>query len=234
MYFPPRIALVCATVVLISCKSNETDSAVDVLRETSAENQEKWFCQMAEDNPDAWDCVQDDVLAENPIPDRIPEGTLEKEQNDPASIPVQNETRGYPKGLRPSEDGLPSPPDQILNTPNPNASPPLHEQLSYRPDQDRNLEDLPSDFYTIQLLALSNKRALEEFAASTKIKGYSAAEVEKDGSFFYVLLLGVYADKATAEKVAQNLPRSLGDVTPWVRPLGSLQDAMLRAKLQTE
>ena len=152
MYFLPRIALVCATVVLISCKSNETDSAVDVLRETSAENQEKWFCQMAEDNPDAWDCVQDDVLAENPIPDRIPEGTLEKEQNDPASIPVQNETRGYPKGLRPSEDGLPSPPDQILNTPNPNASPPLHEQLSYRPDQDRNLEDLPSDFYTIQLL----------------------------------------------------------------------------------
>ncbi|GIS97722.1 MAG: hypothetical protein CM1200mP24_10060 [Gammaproteobacteria bacterium] len=83
MYFLPRIALVCATVVLISCKSNETDSAVDVLRETSAENQEKWFCQMAEDNPDAWDCVQDDVLAENPIPDRIPEGTLEKEQNDP-------------------------------------------------------------------------------------------------------------------------------------------------------
>ncbi|GIS97723.1 MAG: hypothetical protein CM1200mP24_10070 [Gammaproteobacteria bacterium] len=78
-----------------------------------------------------------------------------------------------------------------MNTPNPNASPPLHEQLSYRPDQDRNLEDLPSDFYTIQLLALSNKRALEEFAASTKIKGYSAAEVEKDGSFFYVLLLAL-------------------------------------------
>ena len=186
---------------------------------------------MAEDNPEAWDCVQDDILAENPIPDRIPEGTLEKEQGTPTSIPGQNETRVNPKGLRPFEDGLPSPPEQILKTPNPDPSLPLHEQLSYRPNQDRNLEDLPSNYYTIQLLALSNKSALNKFAARTKINGLSAAEVEKDGSFFYVLLLGVYEDKTTAEKVAQNLPRSLRDVTPWVRQLGSLQDAMRRAKL---
>jgi len=41
-----------------------------------------------------------------------------------------------------------------------------------------------------------------------------------------VLLLGIYSDESTARLAAANMPTALNDLTPWVRRLGSLQDAM--------
>lgn len=231
MYFLPRIALVCATVFLVSCKSNEPDAAVEVLRQASEETQEKWFCQMAKDDPDAWDCVQDNDLAENPVPDRIPQPTLESEQPPPTSSSNQTETKVNKGSLRPSEDSLPSPPGQASSTPTSESSVPLYKQLAYHPNQDIEFDNLPGNYYTIQLLALSDQQALEDFVASTPLDSFSAAEVEKDGSLFYVLLLGVYTDKVIADRVARNLPTILNDLNPWVRRLESLQDAMNRAKL---
>jgi len=106
---------------------------------------------------------------------------------------------------------------------------PEHVRLAYRPDGPVALTDLPEDFYAVQLLAMSSKQALESFVAREQISGMSAARVERDGELYFVLLLGIYESADIARQAVASLPAEIGGAEPWIRPLGSLQSAMLRA-----
>ncbi len=55
------------------------------------------------------------------------------------------------------------------------------------------------------------------------------ARVERNGELFYVLLMGIYEDADRARRAVDSLPDEIGGAEPWIRPLGSLQSAMLRA-----
>ncbi len=88
--------------------------------------------------------------------------------------------------------------------------------------------DLPPDFFAVQLLASSSKENLERFAAKSALRGLAAARIASNDKLLYILLLGIYPSRETAEQAAAAMPENvLEDVAPWVRSLGSLQRAMV-------
>ena len=89
--------------------------------------------------------------------------------------------------------------------------------------------ELPGDFWAAQLTALSTKEELEKYATDRGLKGLSGAKVASNGRILYVLLLGVYENKALAEEAIEAF-----DLTPeqpeiWLRSMRSLQRAMREA-----
>lgn len=104
---------------------------------------------------------------------------------------------------------------------------PKYLRLAYRPREAVAIIDLPEDFWTVQLIALTSPEALEVYAQKEGLRGMSAAKISANGKLYYVLLLGVYETKANAVEAAEDLGPPFEN--PWVRSLGSLQRAMLAA-----
>ena len=217
----PRVALVCATFVIAACSS--TPSATDVLQDSN-QGRVKWFCQMSENGED-WDCVQDDELAENPTPERFPTPT-QPELEAPAEYTLNPEPQQVGQFDAPAPVAVaPVRPRNVNALP---ESAPAFQRLAFQPERPMRLIELPADFYTVQLLAVEEKDQLEKYVMNADLRGLSAARVEKDGALFYVLLLGIYPDEESATLAADAMPDQIGHLTPWVRELGSLQEAMLR------
>ena len=106
---------------------------------------------------------------------------------------------------------------------------PTYRRLAYQPERETSILDLSPTFYTVQLVAVSTKEALEEHVRELGLQSMSAARIESGGDLYYVLLLGVYPTETTARTAAASLPPGLENVTAWVRSLSSLQDAIRRA-----
>ena len=106
---------------------------------------------------------------------------------------------------------------------------PIYQQLAYQPDEAVQLIDLPADFYAVQILAMSSRQALEAYAEEHDLPSMAAARVARNGEIYYVLLLGVYRDKSTAEEAAAYLPERIMLQNPWVRSMQSLQEAIAHA-----
>lgn len=82
--------------------------------------------------------------------------------------------------------------------------------------------NLDANGYTIQLIALPSAERLRAFVRDRGVSDLVATSIIKNGKTHYVLLLGSYADKASALAAAKNLPQGLEDLTPWVRPTAGL------------
>jgi septal ring-binding cell division protein DamX len=106
---------------------------------------------------------------------------------------------------------------------------PTYQQLAYMPDEAVQLIDLPADFYAVQILAMTSRQALEDYADEHDLPSMAAARVARNGELYYVLLLGVYRDKPTAEEAAAQLPERIMSQNPWVRSMKSLQEAIANA-----
>jgi septal ring-binding cell division protein DamX len=102
-------------------------------------------------------------------------------------------------------------------------------RLAYKPDKPVNIIELPPDLYAVQIVAMSSRDALEDFVSDNRLRGMSAARVANDGQVFYVLLLGIYETAAIANEAIEDIPPPMDKLSPWVRRLGSLQHAMIRA-----
>lgn len=131
----------------------------------------------------------------------------------------------------------PAPPPSAV-PPNPNAneipppatdsaSLPKHVRLAYTPPKATPIVELPPEFYAVQLIALSSRQRLEEYAEERQLHRMSAARIARNGELYYVLLLGIYESKTDAENATEDLPRPLDVYDPWIRPLGELQRAMI-------
>ncbi len=106
---------------------------------------------------------------------------------------------------------------------------PAYRRLAYRPDREVAFTDLPDEHYAVQLLALASPEAVERFVAAAGVPGLAAARVEREGRLFYVLLLGIYRNRPDAVRAVESSPTALHHATPWIRPMHSLKQAMLRA-----
>jgi hypothetical protein len=106
---------------------------------------------------------------------------------------------------------------------------PKHVALAYIPPEPTPMLDLPTDFYAVQLLAMPSKEDIEAYVTQHKLRGMSAARIEKDNDLYYVLILGVYTTYERAFEASRDLAAPLNKVEPWIRTLGSLQEAMVRA-----
>ena len=107
-----------------------------------------------------------------------------------------------------------------------NASTPAYISLAYRPQKPTALLDLPETFWAIQIMALRDQKALNDFVSSNQLIGVSGAKIESQGSLFYVLLLGVYESRSIAEQAWESRPEALRSLQPFYRSLGSLQTAI--------
>ncbi|NOX51522.1 MAG: hypothetical protein GXP16_13470 [Gammaproteobacteria bacterium] len=244
-YITARI--VARTFIVLSAFSLGACTATSTANLASADsenyNKEPWFCQVAE-TKGQWECIQSETLAASPKPQRLPE-PLGKPQAElppvveefaealprptPASkpIPVPVQISQPPEPAQPPElaqNGLPKQSTQIQA-----ADIPAYVALSYRPDEPVSILDLPQNYYAVQLVALSSKEALEEYAKKNKIRGMSAARVATGEKIFYILLLGIYENRSNAEQAIDSLTAPFNTLGSWIRSVGSLQKAMLAA-----
>lgn len=82
------------------------------------------------------------------------------------------------------------------------------------------------DSYAVQLIALQTLEELEEFATLHDIEPVTAIKVRSQDVDLYVLILGVFEDKAMADQAAQDWAQTHEpDSKPWVRQLGPLKEA---------
>lgn len=89
-------------------------------------------------------------------------------------------------------------------------------------DQVPDAGSLVDGRYTIQLLALPDRDALEAFVLASGVSGLMAKQIQRNGESHYVLFTGSFADRETAASAADNLPAPLSELTPWIRPLDPL------------
>ncbi len=106
---------------------------------------------------------------------------------------------------------------------------PRHVALAYVPAQPTAMLDLPPEYFAVQLIAMNSKQSIESFVHEHQLRGMSAARIEKDSALYFVLILGIYETYDRAFEASRDLPPPLDGVEPWIRSLGSLQNAMVRA-----
>ena len=198
-----------------------------------------WFCEMGE-QADEWACVQSTGLADAVADAGASDATAPSNRAAQAppretEPPAGNAGQTLPAAASPSAQAAappPAPPTARRPPPPPSAPAsadmPLYQRLAYRPSGYVRLSELPAEFFVVQLVAVQTREALEKYAARQGLKNMTAARVERDGKLFYVLLLGIYEDRDRADRAAANLPPEFQDFTPWVRSLGSLQEAIGR------
>lgn len=214
--------LAITLLVLTACANNPGPGSVDQAKTIAQAQERAWFCQMNELGTD-WDCVQDAELARNPKPDRLPVPEPDAESLPPSQ--TVDATPGQSQNL-----DVASPVVQDREPPEPpRAAIPTHIALSYQPAEPVALLDLPADYYAVQLVAVTHKKDLEDFAERHQIRGMSAARTYSGDQLFYILLLGVYETYANAELAANSLGPPFDETAPWIRPVGSLQRAIQAA-----
>ncbi len=106
---------------------------------------------------------------------------------------------------------------------------PKYLSMAYELENQTALTELPADLFVVQLMAMASAEKLASFLDVNELNDLTAARVEKDGELFYVLILGVYESEAIARDASAELPDALAGTQPWIRKLGSLQTAMIRA-----
>ena len=160
---------------------------------------------------------------------------------EPGPAPDDAESSVAPPPDIPAEaEADPSPPPAAPDStqtsrPYPSATDlPAYLALSYQPPTPTRLLDLPDRFYTVQVMAVSNRDVLEAYAKSRSLTGMSATQIDANGKVMYALLAGIYASRADANAASASLPAAVADETPWVRSLGSLKRAMLAAQPSAE
>jgi septal ring-binding cell division protein DamX len=82
----------------------------------------------------------------------------------------------------------------------------------------------------VQVVALKSERAVERWLTARALTGMSAARIANGDEIFYIVLLGVYPDFASAQRAVDERPPPLRDLTPWIRPLRALQAAIRAAE----
>ena len=90
---------------------------------------------------------------------------------------------------------------------------------------DREILAMPITHYTVQLFATVDIDRVYKFAEQNQISTRYVVPTARDGIIWYVLLLDVYPDYATAKAAMQDISPSL-KTQPWVRSIGSLQKFM--------
>jgi len=196
---------------------------------TEPPDEDGWFCEQGKQNKE-WVCVQSETISADTDEDKEDVAdTLEPQKRDvrplkellevaePESAPVLT-PNPVADSVTETEPDIPT-----------DANLPLYVQLSHKPGQAINISKLPPEFYVVQLMSLTNKGNLESYFGKHKLMGLSAARVESNGAILYVLLLGIYENFTNAKQASENMPAQLGKIKPWIRSLGSLQKAMIRA-----
>ncbi|MBU2886625.1 AAA family ATPase [Gilvimarinus agarilyticus] len=95
-------------------------------------------------------------------------------------------------------------------------------------DDELEILSWSSNSYTLQVLGASQKNsALSYVARQSNSQVLRLFQTERSGKPWYVVLAGVYPDRAAAEAAKQNLPVTQQRAQPWLRQLSSVQQDIL-------
>lgn len=242
-----------ALALTASCSSNAPTPTADLGEK--AQEETSWHC---EERAGTWSCARRTIgeiqqrqaatdarkfdWSQAESPEEEPSGRSESSAAQPAIAPdafaetrpkdqAETEPRTEPQAEASpvttsgsNRQAKPTAPQALAEQ---EAAP--YQQLMYRPDAPMSLKELPSSYWTVQLIALSSARELQGFITTLQLDGLIGAMIKTDGRTYYVALLGVYETRAAAQLAADERPESLSRYQPYIRSLGSLQAAMARA-----
>jgi len=136
---------------------------------------------------------------------------------DPNPLPAQ----------APTQSSLPiptKPPASVDASPKPAAAKPSHKPVAPKSADAVALMAMPSTQFVVQLMAVSTRKALDNFIARSAggVKVYSY-QTKRNGKPWFVAVTGPYPDKNAARSAIGRLPKTLRDNNPWLRSLVSVQ-----------
>lgn len=212
--FVRQTGAVCSTLLIISILTGCTNA--QVRRTPVTDLGEAWFCQMNETRDD-WECVQDEALARNPKPTRLPTDPVEPSPFDEA-VPALPAVAAPTEGLA-----------------NPSAAIDFHAitQAAVRPDAATAVMQRSPEHFAVQLISTETQALADGFISShdlDDIEDLMTLELAREDEFYYVVLLGVFDNFAEAQAAVASRPESLADVQPWIRPLAGIQAGITDAE----
>lgn len=77
--------------------------------------------------------------------------------------------------------------------------------------------------YTLQLNASSNSANLNAWAKKENLQNYIVYQTSRNGQPWYVMVSGIYATKAEAERAVSSLPAGVQSNKPWTKPIRQVQ-----------
>jgi DamX protein len=88
----------------------------------------------------------------------------------------------------------------------------------------------PADRYTLQLASFSTAERAAEYTAEQQIlEDFARYRMQRNGRILHVVIYGSFADRAAAEQASRQMPSGVGNVEPWIRTFGQVQDAVRTA-----
>jgi len=85
----------------------------------------------------------------------------------------------------------------------------------------------PAGSYTLQLVSLSTAERARSYIAQQPDPGsFATYRLMRNGQLFHVVLYGAFTSKAQADQAAARLPGSVGNIQPWVRQFGQVQESL--------
>jgi DamX protein len=107
------------------------------------------------------------------------------------------------------------------------ASPNLPKNLSSFSSSEKKILTANTKHYTIQLLALHDRKKLKLIAEKPELKGkVHLCRSEFKGKPWYILVYGDYPTRLDAQQAIKELPQDIQKDKPWVRTFLSLQKAI--------
>lgn len=102
----------------------------------------------------------------------------------------------------------------------------VSEKLPAAVTGQHNIAKLNGAHYTVQLLADTDVKTLQQFAKHHHLTdNIMFAKIKKNNRDWHILLYGDYSDYATANKVLSNLSSKVSDTKPFIRKISSVQKA---------
>jgi len=85
----------------------------------------------------------------------------------------------------------------------------------------------PGARFTLQLVSLSSaERARSYVSDQPAANAFATYRLMRNGQLFHVVVYGSFETRAEATTAAGRLPRSVGNVQPWVRTFAQVQQSV--------
>lgn len=199
----------------------------------------EWECTGSRENGD-WDCQKvtderDDSDTTTNVGPQIAQvntpsptqaagtSTRSNPPLEPSSVRIQ--TYDPTRGVTTTQTSTPAQPVTQSNNEDPE-----YVWLRHQPDTPTRIEDLPDNFYAVQLAAFSDMKKANKYAAdATWLVDPNGVRTISGGKEYYVILLGIYETKTRAERAANSITKHLGSGKPWIRSMNSLKPAIRAA-----
>ena len=89
------------------------------------------------------------------------------------------------------------------------------------------------DYFTLQLITVSSADRAHAFVdQQLEPREYTIYQLTRDGRVLHVVLYGAFSSRAAAQAAVDRLPAGMGDIQPWIRQIGQVQDAARIRMLQ--